>query len=265
AGMGGGTGTGGAPVIAGIAKSLGVLTVGIVTTPFSFEGRRRAVQAQEGIAALRNNVDTLIVIPNDKLLTAVSQSTPVTEAFNLADDILRQGVRGISDIITVPGLVNVDFADVRAIMANAGSSLMGIGTATGKTRARDAALNAIQSPLLDIGIERATGIVWNITGGSDLTLFEVNAAAEVIYDLVDPNANLIFGAVIDESLSGQVSITLIATGFKGQDEVEGKAAQGIRQFSYGEANPGATRRSSVATDGATVEIPEFLKRKGRTR
>jgi cell division protein FtsZ len=173
AGMGGGTGTGGAPVIAGIAKSMGILTVGIVTTPFSFEGRRRAVQAQEGIAALRNSVDTLIVIPNDKLLSAVSPNTPVTEAFNLADDILRQGIRGISDIITVPGLVNVDFADVRAIMQNAGSSLMGIGTATGKSRARDAALNAIQSPLLDIGIERATGIVWNITGGADMTLFEV--------------------------------------------------------------------------------------------
>ncbi|KAL8509408.1 hypothetical protein ACS0TY_016568 [Phlomoides rotata] len=212
AGMGGGTGTGGAPVIAGVAKSMGILTVGIVTTPFSFEGRRRAVQAQEGIAALRENVDTLIVIPNDKLLTAVSPSTPVTEAFNLADDILRQGVRGISDIITIPGLVNVDFADVRAIMANAGSSLMGIGTATGKTRARDAALNAIQSPLLDIGIERATGIVWNITGGNDLTLFEVNAAAEVIYDLVDPSANLIFGAVVDPALSGQVS-SLLMKGF----------------------------------------------------
>lgn len=265
AGMGGGTGTGGAPVIAGVAKSLGILTVGIVTTPFSFEGRRRAVQAQEGIAALRNNVDTLIVIPNDKLLTAVSQSTPVTEAFNLADDILRQGVRGISDIITVPGLVNVDFADVRAIMANAGSSLMGIGTATGKTRARDAALNAIQSPLLDVGIERATGIVWNITGGSDLTLFEVNAAAEVIYDLVDPNANLIFGAVIDESFTGQVSITLIATGFKGQDEMEGKTAQGTRQFSSGDVNSGGARGSPVPTNGATVEIPEFLKRKGRSR
>nr|QEP29035.1 mutant FtsZ2-2 [Arabidopsis thaliana] len=225
AGMGGGTGTGGAPIIAGVAKEMGILTVGIVTTPFSFEGRRRALQAQEGIAALRDNVDTLIVIPNDKLLAAVSQSTPVTEAFNLADDILRQGVRGISDIITIPGLVNVDFADVRAIMANAGSSLMGIGTATGKTRARDAALNAIQSPLLDIGIERATGIVWNITGGSDLTLFEVNAAAEVIYDLVDPTANLIFGAVVDPSYSGQISITLIATGFKRQEEGEGRPLQ----------------------------------------
>ncbi|MBA0553084.1 hypothetical protein Golob_012301 [Gossypium lobatum] len=203
AGMGGGTGTGGAPVIAGIAKSKGILTIGIVTTPFSFEGWKRAVQAQEGIAALRENVDTLIIIPNDKLLAAVSQATLMTEAFNLADDILRQGVRGIFDIITIPGLVNVDFADVHAIMKDAGSSLMGIGTATGKSRARDAALNAIKSPLLDIGIERATGIVWNITGGTDLTLFEVNAAAEVIYDLVHPKANLIFGAVIDPSPCGQ--------------------------------------------------------------
>ncbi|GAY33150.1 hypothetical protein CUMW_005860 [Citrus unshiu] len=282
AGMGGGTGTGGAPVIAGVAKSMGILTVGIVTTPFSFEGRRRAVQAQEGIASLRDNVDTLIVIPNDKLLTAVSQSTPVTEAFNLADDILRQGVRGISDIITIPGLVNVDFADVRAIMANAGSSLMGIGTATGKTRARDAALNAIQSPLLDIGIERATGIVWNITGGSDLTLFEVslflfgclfvfdlrilqvNAAAEVIYDLVDPTANLIFGAVIDPSLSGQVSITLIATGFKRQEESEGRPLQ-ASQLAQGDAAFGINRRPSSFSEGGSVEIPEFLKKKGRSR
>ncbi|CAL0326739.1 unnamed protein product [Lupinus luteus] len=263
AGMGGGTGTGGAPIIAGVAKSMGILTVGIVTTPFAFEGRRRAVQAQEGIAALRDNVDTLIVIPNDKLLTAVAPSTPVTEAFNLADDILRQGVRGISDIITIPGLVNVDFADVRAIMANAGSSLMGIGTATGKTRARDAALNAIQSPLLDIGIERATGIVWNITGGSDLTLFEVNAAAEVIYDLVDPTANLIFGSVIDPSLSGQVSITLIATGFKRQEENEGRPTQAT-QLTQGEPI-GFNRRSSSFTDGSFVEIPEFLKKKGRSR
>ncbi|KAF3441663.1 hypothetical protein FNV43_RR15578 [Rhamnella rubrinervis] len=260
AGMGGGTGTGGAPVIAGVAKSMGILTVGIVTTPFSFEGRKRAVQAQEGIAALRENVDTLIVIPNDKLLTAVSQSTPVTEAFNLADDILRQGVRGISDIITIPGLVNVDFADVRAIMANAGSSLMGIGIATGKTRARDAALNAIQSPLLDIGIERATGIVWNITGGSDLTLYEVNAAAEVIYDLVDPTANLIFGAVIDPSLSGQVSITLIATGFKRLEESEGRPLQ-----AQGDIALGINRRPSAFTEGGSVEIPDFLKKKGRSR
>ncbi|KAI3788137.1 hypothetical protein L2E82_00820 [Cichorium intybus] len=260
AGMGGGTGTGAAPIIAGVAKSMGILTVGIVTTPFSFEGRRRAVQAQEGTALLRENVDTLIVIPNDKLLTAISPSTPVTEAFNLADDILRQGVRGISDIITIPGLVNVDFADVRAIMANAGSSLMGIGTGTGKTRARDAALNAIQSPLLDIGIERATGIVWNITGGTDLTLLEVNTAAEVIYDLVDPTANLIFGAVIDPSISGQVSITLIATGFKRQEESDDPPLQGA-QADVG----GFNRRPPAFMEGSSFEIPEFLRKKGRSR
>ncbi|MED6206725.1 Cell division protein FtsZ [Stylosanthes scabra] len=222
AGMGGGTGTGGAPVIANIAKSMGILTVGIVTTPFSFEGRKRAIQAQEG------------------------------------------GVRGISDIIMIPGMVNVDFADVRAIMANAGSSLMGIGTATGKSRARDAALNAIQSPLLDIGIERATGIVWNITGGTDLTLFEVNAAAEVIYDLVDPTANLIFGAVIDPSLSGQVSITLIATGFKRQEEGEGRPPQ-ASQLAQADTTVGINRRSPSFSDGSFVEIPDFLKKKGQTR
>ncbi|GKU93831.1 hypothetical protein SLEP1_g7394 [Rubroshorea leprosula] len=252
AGMGGGTGTGGAPLIAGIAKSMEILTVGIVTTPFSFEGRKRTIQAQEGIAALRDNVDTLIVIPNDKLLTAVQQSTPITEAFNLADDTLRQGVRGISDIVMVPGLVNVDFADVRSIMKDAGSSLMGVGTATGKSRARDAAMNAIQSPLLDIGIERASGIVWNITGGSDLTLLEVNEAAEVVYDLVDPSANLIFGAVIDESLTGQVSITLIATGFKRHSDKETRLA-------HGDVSRGTTGGPSFA-NGDSSNIPEFLRK-----
>ncbi|KAA6426774.1 MAG: plastid division 2 [Trebouxia sp. A1-2] len=221
AGMGGGTGSGAAPVVAAAAKALGILTVGIVTTPFSFEGRLRTQQAAEAIEALRVSVDTLIVIPNDKLLDAVDAAMPVTEAFRVADDVLRQGVRGISDIITVPGLVNVDFADVRAIMTGAGSSLMGQGRASGKARARDAALAAISSPLLDIGIERATGIVWNITGPADLTLFEasfqpkqltwavkqpqsVNEAAEIIYDLVDPNANLIFGAVVDQALGQEV-------------------------------------------------------------
>nr|BAX24558.1 plastid division protein FtsZ 2-1 [Scopelophila cataractae] len=267
AGMGGGTGSGAAPIIAGVAKQLGVLTVGIVTTPFAFEGRRRAVQAHEGIAALKNNVDTLITIPNNKLLTAVAQSTPVTEAFNLADDILRQGVRGISDIITVPGLVNVDFADVRAIMANAGSSLMGIGTATGKSRAREAALSAIQSPLLDVGIDRATGIVWNITGGSDMTLFEVNAAAEVIYDLVDPNANLIFGAVVDEALQGSVSITLIATGFSAQEEPDARSLQHVNRMLEGQA--GTIRSSGRSGNGAPsssgINIPSFLRKRGQTR
>ncbi|CAN1277310.1 Cell division protein FtsZ homolog 2-1, chloroplastic [Linum perenne] len=241
AGMGGGTGTGGAPVIAGIAK-----------------------EALEGTAALRENVDTLIVIPNDKLLTAVNKNTPVTEAFNLADDILRQGVRGISDIITIPGLVNVDFADVRSIMTNAGSSLLGIGTATGQSRAREAALNAIQSPLLDIGIERATGIVWNITGGHNLTLFEVNAAAEVIYDLVDPTANLIFGAVIDPTFVDQVSITLIATGFKPQEETETRPAQ-ASQLASKDVKDGLNRRPFSFTEGGSIKIPEFLMKKGRSR
>ncbi|KAK9825287.1 hypothetical protein WJX74_006360 [Apatococcus lobatus] len=213
AGMGGGTGSGAAPVVAAAAKALGILTVAIVTTPFSFEGRLRSHQAVEAITALRSAVDTLIIIPNDKLLDAVDAAMPVLEAFRVADDVLRQGVRGISDIITVPGLVNVDFADVRAIMMGAGSSLMGQGRASGRTRAKDAALAAISSPLLDVGIERATGIVWNITGPPDLTLFEVNEAAEVMYDLVDANANLIFGAVVDPQLSQEVSITLIATGF----------------------------------------------------
>merc|ERR1712205_195021 len=178
AGMGGGTGSGAAPVVANVAKTAGILTVGIVTMPFKFEGRQRYNQAMEAVERLRQNVDTLIVIPNDRLLAAVDASLPVQDAFLLADDILRQGVRGITDIIVLPGLINVDFADVRAVMADSGSSLMGIGRATGKNRARDAAAAAISSPLLDLGIDRATGIVWNITGGSDLTLHEVNEAAE---------------------------------------------------------------------------------------
>ena len=213
AGMGGGTGSGAAPVVAQVAKSAGILTVGIVTMPFKFEGRQRYNQAMEAVERLRQNVDTLIVIPNDRLLAAVDASLPVQDAFLLADDILRQGVRGITDIITLPGLINVDFADVRAVMADAGSSLMGIGRATGKNRAREAAAAAISSPLLDLGIDRATGIVWNITGSKDLTLHEVNEAAEVIYELVDPSALIIFGAVVNPSIKlaeGEVAITLIA-------------------------------------------------------
>ena len=217
AGMGGGTGSGAAPVVAGVAKAAGILTVGIVTMPFKFEGRQRYNQAMDAVERLRRNVDTLIVIPNDRLLSAVDTALPVQDAFLLADDILRQGVRGICDIITLPGLINVDFADVRAVMADAGSSLMGIGRATGKNRAREAAAAAISSPLLDLGIDRATGIVWNITGSKDLTLHEVNEAAEVIYELVDPSALIIFGAVVNPAIQlaeGEVAITLIATGFQ---------------------------------------------------
>ncbi|MEM6868641.1 MAG: cell division protein FtsZ, partial [Cyanobacteria bacterium P01_C01_bin.121] len=213
AGMGGGTGTGAAPVVAECAKEAGALTVGVITRPFTFEGRRRTSQADSGIAALQACVDTLIIIPNDKLLSVISEQTPVQEAFRVADDILRQGVQGISDIITISGLVNVDFADVRAVMADAGSALMGIGVGSGKSRAREAAIAATSSPLLETSIDGAGGVVFNITGGSDLTLHEVNQAAEIIYEAVDPNANIIFGAVIDDRLQGEIRITVIATGF----------------------------------------------------
>lgn len=216
AGMGGGTGTGAARIVAEVAKEMGALTVGVVTRPFTFEGRRRTTQAEEGIAGLQSQVDTLIIIPNDKLLQAINEQTPVQEAFRIADDVLRSGVQGISDIITIPGLINVDFADVRTVMADAGSALMGIGEGSGKSRAREAAIQAITSPLLESSIEGARGVVLNITGGSDMTLIEVNTAAETIYEVVDPNANIIFGAVIDPQMQGEMRITVIATGFTGE-------------------------------------------------
>lgn len=216
AGMGGGTGTGAARIVAEVAKEMGALTVGVVTRPFTFEGRRRTNQAEEGISGLQSQVDTLIIIPNDKLLQAINEQTPVQEAFRIADDVLRSGVQGISDIITIPGLINVDFADVRTVMADAGSALMGIGEGSGKSRAREAAIQAITSPLLESSIEGARGVVLNITGGSDMTLIEVNTAAETIYEVVDPNANIIFGAVIDPTMQGEMRITVIATGFTGE-------------------------------------------------
>ncbi|CAI5943048.1 unnamed protein product [Closterium sp. NIES-64] len=264
AGMGGGTGSGAAPVVAEVARSMGILTVGIVTQPFSFEGQRRKLQARDAVSALRQHVDALIVIPNDKLLAAVGQSTPINEAFTLADDVLRQGVRGISDIIQVPGLVNVDFADVRAIMANAGSSLMGIGVASGKGRAKLAAQAAIQSPLLDVGIDQATGIVWNITGPSDMTLLEVNEAAEEIHRLVHPDANLIFGAVVDDSLGADLSITLIATGLRDQgpqvppaSRVVGNRATPVQSQPMTQPPPPPSPRTTAPN------IPEFLRRRAR--
>jgi cell division protein FtsZ len=213
AGMGGGTGTGAAPIVAEIAKEAGALTVGVVTRPFPFEGRKRSRQAEEGINALAERVDTLIVIPNEKVLTVAGQETPVQEAFLLADDILRQGVQGISDIITIPGLINVDFADIRSVMTNAGSAMMGIGIGTGKSRAREAAMTAISSPLLECSIDGANGVVFSIAGGNDLSLYEVNEAANVIYEVVDEEANIIFGAIIDEKLSGEVRITVIAVSY----------------------------------------------------
>lgn len=269
AGMGGGTGTGAAPIVAEVAKELGALTVGVVTRPFTFEGRRRTGQAEEGIAALQSRVDTLIVIPNDKLLTVISEQTPVQEAFRTADDILRQGVQGISDIITIPGLVNVDFADVRAVMADAGSALMGIGIGSGKSRAREAAIAAISSPLLEASIDGARGVVFNITGGHDLTLHEVNAAAEIIYEVVDPNANIIFGAVIDERLQGELRITVIATGFSPevQEQVTGRgAAVPVKKPAPPAtpsvtSTPAATPQESKQQKPPGLDIPEFLQRR----
>src|SRR5881392_808855 len=213
AGEGGGTGTGGAPVVAELARELGALTVGVVTKPFVFEGRKRAQQAELGIQNLRDRVDTLIVIENDRLLQVVEKRTSVVDAFRMADDVLRQGVQGITDLITIPGLVNLDFADVRTIMSEAGSALMGIGTASGESRATVAARQAVSSPLLESSIEGATGILLNVSGGANIGLFEVNEAAEVVTSAADQNANVIFGAVIDESLGDEVRVTVIATGF----------------------------------------------------
>ncbi|MFP3124185.1 MULTISPECIES: cell division protein FtsZ [Bacillaceae] len=213
AGMGGGTGTGAAPVIAQVAKELGALTVGVVTRPFTFEGRKRATQAAAGIAALKENVDTLIVIPNDRLLEIVDKNTPMLEAFREADNVLRQGVQGISDLIAVPGLINLDFADVKTIMSNKGSALMGIGVGTGESRAAEAAKRAISSPLLETSIDGAQGVLMNITGGTNLSLYEVQEAADIVASASDLEVNMIFGSVINENLKDEIVVTVIATGF----------------------------------------------------
>ena len=214
AGMGGGTGTGAAPVVAECAKEIGALTVGVVTKPFSFEGKRRMNQAESGISKLKDKVDTLITIPNDRLMQVIDKRTPMLEAFRLADDILRQGVQGISDLIAVPGLINLDFADIRTIMSDAGSALMGIGVAKGEGGALAAAEGAIKSPLLETSIEGARGVLFNITGGKNLSLFDVNEASQIIADAADKEANIIFGAVIDETLDEDIRVTVIATGFE---------------------------------------------------
>ncbi len=213
-GMGGGTGTGAAPVIAQIAKELGALTIGVVTKPFSFEGARRISTAEMGIEELKSRVDTLIVIPNDRLLQIMDKKTPLNAAFRIADDVLRQGIQGISEVITVPGLINLDFADVRAIMSEGGAALMAVGTASGDDRARKAAEMAVSSNLLDVTIDGARGILFNVTGGPDMSLFEVNEAAAIIKETAHPDVQLIFGAVIDENMRDQIRITVIATGFE---------------------------------------------------
>src|SRR5262245_407507 len=218
AGMGGGTGTGGAPIIAQIAKDLGALTVGVVTKPFSFEGRQRSKNAEDGIAQLRDRVDTLITIPNDRLLEVIDRKTTLEQAFMEVDDVLRQGIQGISELITEPGLINLDFADVKSIMSDSGGALMAIGRGTGESRASDAARMAISSPLLDVSMEGARGVLLNITGGTDLTLNEINEAAEVIKQAADSEANIIFGAVVDPRLQDEVKLTVIATGFDGRQQ-----------------------------------------------
>ena len=213
AGMGGGTGTGAAPVVAQIAKEMGILTVGVVTKPFTFEGKRRMQSAERGVANLKERVDTLVAIPNDRLLQVSERKTSMIEAFTMSDEVLRQGVQGISDLIAVPGLINLDFADVKTIMYDTGMAHMGIGRATGENRAEDAAKQAINSPLLESSIEGARGVLLNITGGKDLGIFEVNTAAELVQKIIDPEANIIFGAVIDENMGDEISVTVIATGF----------------------------------------------------
>jgi cell division protein FtsZ len=260
AGEGGGTGTGAAPVIAEIAKNeIGALTVGVVTRPFAFEGTRRANAAQDGIQRLRENVDTLIVIPNEKLLAIVERRTTILDAFREADNVLRQGVQGITDLITIPGLINLDFADVRTIMFEAGSALMGIGTASGENRAAEAAKVAISSPLLEQSVEGATGILLNITGGHELGLFEVNEAAEIVQTASDENSNIIFGAVIDDNLGDEVRVTVIATGFD-----QGRSPSTAREVTRRERRDRDVtmddrQRDSLEISDDDIDIPSFLK------
>ena len=257
AGEGGGTGTGAAPVVAKLAQEIGALTVGVVTKPFSFEGRRRAEVASRGVDELRDEVDTLIVIENDRLLQVVEKRTSIVDAFRIADDVLRQGVQGITDLITVPGLINLDFADVRTIMREAGSALMGIGLASGENRAGEAARAAISSPLLEASVEGATGILLNITGGADLGLFEVNEAAEIIGSASDADANIIFGAVIDEAMGDQVRVTVIATGFD-----RGSRARPAAAFATGTSDRSKLEETDAGdfeVPREALEIPSFLR------
>ena len=284
AGEGGGTGTGAAPVVAQIAREQGALTVGVVTRPVGFEGTQRMRRAEEGIEQLKKHVDSLIVIPNERLLQVVERRTSIIEAFRMADDVLRQGVQGITDLITVPGLINLDFADVRTVMENAGSSLMGIGSASGENRAAEAARAAISSPLLETTVSGATGVLLNITGGGDLGLFEIDEAASIIRGAADDDCNVIFGAVIDEAAGDQIRVTVIATGFDRADDGEGVAESAPGQQTAGAAAPagaatappspadaGESRRGTVTLDQGerssleipddALDIPDFLKRR----
>jgi len=270
AGMGGGTGTGAAPIIAEIAKSMGILTVGVVTKPFPFEGRKRMLHAEMGIKNLKDRVDTLVTIPNARLLTIVDKKTTLMDSFKLADDVLRQGVQGISDLITIPGLVNLDFADVRTIMIDKGLAHMGVGKGTGDNRAQEAAKQAISSPLLETSIVGATGVLLNITGGLDLGLLEINEAAEIVQQAADPDANIIFGAVIDENIKDEIRITVIATGFENEKAIKQKVQSTPIQntpkskqtgtfINYQDDEAAAAQESNKFED-SNLEIPAFLRR-----
>lgn len=277
AGMGGGTGTGAAPVVAELAKEMGILTVGVVTKPFAFEGKIRMKNAEGGIEALKAKVDTLITIPNDRLLQIVQKSTSMLDAFSIADDVLKQGIQSISDLIAVEGLINLDFADVTTIMKDKGLAHMGIGSATGETRAVDAARQAIQSPLLETSIKGAKGVLLNVTGGPNLGLFEVNEASTIVMETCDPEANVIFGASIKEELGDEIMITVIATGFEGIKEeiIETKPKSSVRSTLDTTANTTIKdideddevavsveeKHETVATDDDSMEIPTFLRRR----
>lgn len=274
-GMGGGTGTGAAPIIAEIAKDSGALTIGVVTRPFNFEGTRRQNIAMDGIETLKEKVDTLIVIPNDRLLEIVDKKASMTQAFRTADDVLRQGIQGISELITVPGLINLDFADVRSIMSSGGTSLMAVGVASGENRAIEAAQSAISSSLLDVTIDGAQGILFNITSSSDLTLYEVNEAAEIIKQKAHPEANIIFGAVIDDSMASELRITLIATGFEavaqrkpyvaGRRQEDGKTIA-FPRAKIREVNERSEQaRQEPVYDPDDLEVPTFLRKRMQRR
>ena len=257
AGMGGGTGTGAAP----IAKDMGILTIGVVTKPFTFEGKKRLSQADRGIESLKTKVDTLVVIPNDKLLQIIDRKTSIVEAFKMADEILRQGVQGISDLIAVPGLVNLDFADVKTIMLNTGMAHMGIGRSSGENRAEDAAKQATESPLLETSIEGARGVIINITGGPDLGLHEVNTAAELVQRSVDPEANIIFGAVIDPEMKDEITITVIATEFEKEKNMPNMNVDSLVSKAWDKKISSIPTSSDTSSNSNDLDIPSFLRKK----
>lgn len=258
AGMGGGTGTGAAPVVAGIAKELGALTVAVVTKPFSFEGQRRMKLSEAGIEELRKNVDTLIIIPNDRLLQVVDKKTTLMDAFQVVDDVLRQGVKGITDLITQHGLINLDFADVKAIMQDSGTALMGIGHGTGESRAIEAARAAIDSPLLEVSIDGARGILMNVTGGPDLGMYEIDEAAKTVTEAADPDANIIFGAVIDETMQGEVRITVVATNFEGRKDKP--MSRDLSESTLASLNKTISTKPNSSMEDE-LEVPAFIRRK----